>query len=279
MDLKPRAAFEASPRDFFQEGMRRIASERMQGLPIVNPRIEVHAVDFRRWGNDWIGVMVTPWSIAAVYVCGVAQSWIDVPAGKVRLIELPAGDFPFISVEDPILGQFLSLPLKSPVLDMADQETADEFARVALKTMLTASSIPEDDEDASAWAPPAADGQLRRVIPIKVAPPKNYLETPALTPKPAAPEKSDKSGKDESEKFSRRDFFGRGRRWVEKKAAAPEKHRLEAAAAGESEAPAASCAPSALTSSHLPEVPVPGANTAEGCPDHARASDNAPEAS
>ena len=273
MDLKPRAAFEASPRDFFQEGMRRIASERMQGLPIVNPRIEVHAVDFRRWGNDWIGVMVTPWSIAAVYVCGVAQSWIDVPAGKVRLIELPAGDFPFISVKDPILGQFLSLPLKSPVLDMADQETADEFARVALKTMLTASSIPEDDEDASAWAPPAADGELRRVIPIKVEPPKNYLETPVLTPKPESPKK------DENEKFSRRDFFGRGRRWVEKKAAAPEKHRLEAAAAGESEAPAASCAPSALTSSHLPEVPVPGANTAEGCPDRARASDNAPEAS
>ena len=153
--------------------MRRIARERMAGLPIVNPKIDVRAVDFRRWGNDWIGVMVTPWSIAAVYVCGVAESWVEVPVGKVRLIELPAGDFPFISVEDPILGRFLSLPLKSPVLDMADQETADEFARVALKTMLTTSSIPEDDEDATAWAPPAADGTLRRVIPIKVEPPKN----------------------------------------------------------------------------------------------------------
>ncbi len=152
MDPKPRASFAESPAGFFEEGMRRIARERMAGLPIVNPKIDVRAVDFRRWGNDWIGVMVTPWSIAAVYVCGVAESWVDVPVGKVRLIELPAGDFPFISVEDPILGRFLSLPLKSPVLDMADQETADEFARVALKTMLTTSSIPEDDEDATAWA-------------------------------------------------------------------------------------------------------------------------------
>ena len=227
MDPKPRASFAESPAGFFEEGMRRIARERMAGLPIVNPKIDVRAVDFRRWGNDWIGVMVTPWSIAAVYVCGVAESWVDVPVGKVRLIELPAGDFPFISVEDPILGRFLSLPLKSPVLDMADQETADEFARVALKTMLTTSSIPEDDEDATAWAPPAADGALRRVIPIKVEPPKNYLETPALTPTPA-PKK-----RDENEKFSRRDFFGRGRRWVEKKAEAPEKHHLEAARAGE----------------------------------------------
>lgn len=227
MDPKPRASFAESPAGFFEEGMRRIARERMAGLPIVNPKIDVRAVDFRRWGNDWIGVMVTPWSIAAVYVCGVAESWVDVPVGKVRLIELPAGDFPFISVEDPILGRFLSLPLKSPVLDMADQETADEFARVALKTMLTTSSIPEDDEDATAWAPPAADGALRRVIPIKVEPPKNYLETPALTPKPA-PKKRDKN-----ETFSRRDFFGRGRRWVEKKAEAPEKHHLEAARPGE----------------------------------------------
>lgn len=227
MDPKPRASFAESPAGFFEEGMRRIARERMAGLPIVNPKIDVRAVDFRRWGNDWIGVMVTPWSIAAVYVCGVAESWVDVPVGKVRLIELPAGDFPFISVEDPILGRFLSLPLKSPVLDMADQETADEFARVALKTMLTTSSIPEDDEDATAWAPPAADGALRRVIPIKVEPPKNYLETPALTPTPA-PKK-----RDENETFSRRDFFGRGRRWVEKKAEAPEKHHLEAARPGE----------------------------------------------
>lgn len=254
MDPKPRASFAESPTVFFEEGMRRIARERMAGLPIVNPKIDVRAVDFRRWGNDWIGVMVTPWSIAAVYVCGVAESWVEVPVGKVRLIELPAGDFPFISVEDPILGRFLSLPLKSPVLDMADQETADEFARVALKTMLTTSSIPEDDEDATAWAPPAADGTLRRVIPIKVEPPKNYLETPALTPRPE-PKKID-----ENEKFSRRDFFGRGRRWVEKKTEAPEKHHLEAARAGE--LPTEAKAPDAAAPALEPQADA--AQSAEG---------------
>lgn len=254
MDPKPGASFAESPTVFFEEGMRRIARERMAGLPIVNPKIDVRAVDFRRWGNDWIGVMVTPWSIAAVYVCGVAESWVEVPVGKVRLIELPAGDFPFISVEDPILGRFLSLPLKSPVLDMADQETADEFARVALKTMLTTSSIPEDDEDATAWAPPAADGTLRRVIPIKVEPPKNYLETPALTPRPE-PKKID-----ENEKFSRRDFFGRGRRWVEKKAEAPEKHHLEAARAGE--LPTEAKAPDAAAPALEPQADA--AQSAEG---------------
>ena len=254
MDPKPRASFAESPTVFFEEGMRRIARERMAGLPIVNPKIDVRAVDFRRWGNDWIGVMVTPWSIAAVYVCGVAESWVEVPVGKVRLIELPAGDFPFISVEDPILGRFLSLPLKSPVLDMADQETADEFARVALKTMLTTSSFPEDDEDATAWAPPAADGTLRRVIPIKVEPPKNYLETPALTPRPE-PKKID-----ENEKFSRRDFFGRGRRWVEKKAEAPEKHHLEAARAGE--LPTEAKAPDAAAPALEPQADA--AQSAEG---------------
>ena len=137
---------------------------------------------------------------------------------------------------------------------MADQETADEFARVALKTMLTTSSIPEDDEDATAWAPPAADGTLRRVIPIKVEPPKNYLETPALTPRPE-PKKID-----ENEKFSRRDFFGRGRRWVEKKAEAPEKHHLEAARAGE--LPTEAKAPDAAAPALEPQADA--AQSAEG---------------
>ena len=100
-----------------------------------------------------------------------------------------------------------------------------------------------------------ADGELRRVIPIKVEPPKNYLETPALTPKPEPPKR------DENEKFSRRDFFGRGRRWVEKKAEAPEKHHLEAARPGEKptedEAPGQTIAPA-------PETKADAAEPAEG---------------
>lgn len=244
----PLRVFAASPADFFTDGMREIERTRMAGLPVLNPRLAVRAVEFRRWGNDWLGVLVTPWSIVALYACGSREGWVDVPPGRERLIELPAGDFPFVSMDDPVLGRFLLLSLKSPVLDVGDQETADAIARISLETMLKVTEFPADDEDAAVWTPPRAKGELRRVIPIKVAPLKNYAETPSLTPK--APEPEEKRGKLLEKKVSRREFFGRGRRYVEKAAEAPKVHALEAAAPGEE--------PAVITAANpTPQAPSP----------------------
>jgi hypothetical protein len=34
---------------------RAIAGSRMAGVAILNPALEVEAVGFRRWGNEWVG--------------------------------------------------------------------------------------------------------------------------------------------------------------------------------------------------------------------------------
>lgn len=175
--------FTQSPADFFEAGFREIEARRMKGLPIMNPKLHVKAVRFRRWQNDWFGTVATPWAILAVYACGAKDAWPDVPAGQIRTLELPAGDFPFVAIEDDVLGRYLALSLKSPVLDVGDQETAELIANFAFEEMLRAQNFPDDDEDAVAWVPPTADGQLRRVIPIKIAPPKNIEAMPSLTPK------------------------------------------------------------------------------------------------
>ena len=201
--------FAQSPADFFEAGFREIEARRMKGLPILNPKLHVKAVRFRRWQNDWFGTLVTPWAILAVYACGARGGWADVPSGKTRFIELPAGDFPFVAIEDDVLGRYLALSLKSPVQDVGDQETAELIANFAFEEMLKAQVFPEDDEDAVAWVPPTADGQLRRVIPIKVAPPKNVEATPALTPAPPEPEKADEAREPFFERsVSRRNLFG-----------------------------------------------------------------------
>ena len=174
--------FTQSPAEFFGEGLRQIEKTRMAGLPILNPKLVVRSAGWRRWGNDWIGVVTTPWAVLGIYACGSREGWVDVPADRTRIIELPAGDFPFRAVEDPILGRCLFLSLKSPLLDVGDQETADLIGKITLDTLFKAQSIPEDDEDAAAWVPPTSDGQLRRVIPIRMTPPKNIEATPPLTP-------------------------------------------------------------------------------------------------
>lgn len=82
---------------------------------------------------------------------------------------------------------------------MGDQETADLIGKITLDTLFKAQSIPEDDEDAAAWVPPTADGQLRRVIPIRMTPPK---------PEPQPAERESFFDKLE-EPVSRRELFGR----------------------------------------------------------------------
>lgn len=205
--------FTQSPAEFFDEGLRQIEKTRMAGLPILNPKLVVRSAGWRRWGNDWIGVVTTPWAVLGIYACGSREGWVDVPADRTRIIELPAGDFPFRAVEDPILGRCLFLSLKSPLLDVGDQETADLIGKITLDTLFKAQSIPEDDEDAAAWVLPTADGQLRRVIPIRMTPPKNIEATPPLTPPKPEPEPQPAERESFFDKLeepvSRRELFGR----------------------------------------------------------------------
>lgn len=200
--------FAQSPADDFERVFREIEACRMRGLPVLNPKLSVKAVRFRRFGNDWFGTVVTPWAIFAVYACGAREAWVDLPSGATRTIELPAGDFPFTAIDDEVLGRFLALSLKSPVLDVGDQETAELIANFAFENMLTAQAIPEDDEAATAWVPPTADGELRRVIPIRIAPPKDMEKTPALTPKaPEAPAEESPAEPFFKKRLSRRALF------------------------------------------------------------------------
>lgn len=188
-DVRRLRVHSLNPSSFFEAGFRHAAETRMKGLPVLNPKVAVRAHGFRRWGNDWIGAMTTPWAIFCVFACGCRETWPETRrAGSTFVVELPAGDFTFTTVEDEDLGAYGMLSLKSPVTDVGDGETADMIAQMALDMMLTADRIPEDDEDATPLIAPNADGKLHRVIPIRIAPPKNIEETPVLTPKAPEPE-------------------------------------------------------------------------------------------
>lgn len=202
--------FSENPASYFERGFTEIAQTRMKGLPILNPKLRVHAAEFRRWQNDWIGTLVLPWAVVAIYACGNRASWEDKGPGTKRVIELPCGDFVFARINDSVLGVYYMLSLKSPVQDIGDQPTADLMAKICLDTMLKVSQIPADDQDAVV-VPENPKGSLRRVIPIRMAPPKE--DTPTLTPqvkeeKPAAPAADEKPFFDRP--LSRRALFGRG---------------------------------------------------------------------
>lgn len=148
-----------TPAQFFADGFTHIAKTRMAGLPICRPDITVEALEFQKFGKHWLGVVVTPWSILVIFACGDKESWPATPAGVVRDITLPAGDFSFLGIDDPELGEYLACSLMSPLDKIPDQPSAKAVAISALRLMLR-SDLPAPVEE-------PGTPLTKRVVPIR----------------------------------------------------------------------------------------------------------------
>ena len=110
-----------------------IERTRMDGVPILNPRLQVRAIGFREAGRDWIGVLITPWFLNLVALPIEPGALAEVLLGETIRRTLPGGRFPFIVGEEPELGRFAMCSLFSPVLEFECQEAAEVAAEAALK--------------------------------------------------------------------------------------------------------------------------------------------------
>ena len=148
-----------SPADFFAEGFSRIATTRMAGLPICRTDITTEVLEFRQFEKHWLGVVLTPWSILVILACGDKDTWTSIPTGAVRAVKLPAGDFSFLGMNDPILGEYQACSLMIPLEGVANQATARAIALSAFRLML--SDMPEVPEERGT--------PIKRVVPIRAA--------------------------------------------------------------------------------------------------------------
>ena len=67
---------------------RRVHIERMQGMPILNPALEVQAVGFRELEEHLLGVLITPWFMNLVLLPG-NDEWSEREQGKRIRVVLP----------------------------------------------------------------------------------------------------------------------------------------------------------------------------------------------
>jgi [NiFe] hydrogenase assembly HybE family chaperone len=115
----------------------RVARTGMAGMPFVNPALRVEAVGFREWQGQWLGVLVTPWSVNILLLPHSAP-WPRLPTGAERLVDLPAGRYRFIAGLDAELGEYHACSLFSPALEFADHAAAQATALAALEALLDA---------------------------------------------------------------------------------------------------------------------------------------------
>jgi [NiFe] hydrogenase assembly HybE family chaperone len=116
---------------------RRVETERMQGIPILNPQLRVEAVGFRlavaEQDGEAVaeGVLITPWFMSLVRLPLDRQDH----AGRVaRKAVRSFGNerFDFIGAHDPAVGYHEACALFSPMADFRSQAQARETAEAVL---------------------------------------------------------------------------------------------------------------------------------------------------
>lgn len=138
------------------DAYRRVARERMRGLAVCNPALEVEAVGFADWQGRRLGVLVAPWFMNLVLLPGPADDWRALPAGARQRWVLPGGEYELTvsRVEEADVHQ--SCALFTTVLDFPDQETARRVAVAVIE------DVRRERGDAGHGAPMSRREFLRR---------------------------------------------------------------------------------------------------------------------
>jgi [NiFe] hydrogenase assembly HybE family chaperone len=120
-----------------ERAFRTIHEERMTGLPILNPELEVQAVGFRLLHGHCAGILITPWFMNLLVLPPEGDGWEEGGPGDKRHFDLPYGPCEMALCEEEMLGRYLSVSLFSPMSSFASQQQAVSTATAILQRLMT----------------------------------------------------------------------------------------------------------------------------------------------
>ncbi len=132
---------EANPASRLEALFRHIAETRMAGMAMVNPALTVETLGFRPLGPDWVGVLITPWSMNLICLPGANVIWEASTSGTQRTLELPSGNYEFLTAHETDFGPYLSSSLFSPMFDFTDMDQARAVATAVLDEIFTPQTV------------------------------------------------------------------------------------------------------------------------------------------
>ncbi len=137
----------------------KVHAERMDGVPILNPRLEVEVLGMRAWSGHWLSVLITPWFINLMLLPATpeaGEACCGLALGSSVPYRFPAGRFDFLVGEEAGLGRYQMCSLFSPVLEFENQEAARIAGQAALEALFDAGVDESAAKDETAPADPAA---------------------------------------------------------------------------------------------------------------------------
>ncbi|MBR0566143.1 [NiFe]-hydrogenase assembly chaperone HybE [Azoarcus sp. L1K30] len=130
-----RADLERDPAPAIAACFRRIATGQMADLPLCNPALAVAALGFRQWEGEWLGALLTPWSLSLMLVPGGGGRFRTLSLGQHQCWTLPSGEYEFVGNSEPEIGPYQLCSLYSPVFEFATQAEAEAVALAALDAL------------------------------------------------------------------------------------------------------------------------------------------------
>ena len=114
-----------------------ILQTRMHDVPVLNPALSVQALEFLRYQQDWLGVLITPWFMNLLLLPAPDSTWQTQAPGSKFSRTFPYGVFEFTVANEAPLGVYAVCSLFSPMFQFADQAAAVAAAKAALQGLLT----------------------------------------------------------------------------------------------------------------------------------------------
>jgi len=119
------------------------AEENMLGLPVHNDLLRIEAVGFRPHGDDYVGVVVTPWSMNLTVVPSRPDAAPPGPLGGTRQVAFPSGNYSFLTGRMEGVGTVETCSLFSPMDEFDDPDVARSCAEAAMEGLFEAPEPPK----------------------------------------------------------------------------------------------------------------------------------------
>lgn len=118
-----------------EHSFNEILTTRMLDMPVLNPALAVRALGFGQFGDDWLGVLITPWFMNLLLLPGPDSTWLTHPSGGKFERIFPYGSFEFTVANEAQLGTYGQCSLFSPMFEFQDQAAAIAAAEAILRQL------------------------------------------------------------------------------------------------------------------------------------------------
>ncbi len=131
--------------DTLEQSFKRIHKENMQGIPILNPAIDVQALGFQEWQGRVLGVIITPWLMNLVLLPAEGEDWSQMALGHKQPHEFPSRSYKFMINDIEGIGPCQTYSMCSPMRDFSTHQQAVQVAQDFLDGLMVETKPTEED--------------------------------------------------------------------------------------------------------------------------------------